>query len=35
MWKAEQQKWWYEEAKGHTDSTAVQCRDCRKNKNNL
>ena len=29
LWKAEQQKWWYEEAKGHIDSTAIRCRDCR------
>ena len=29
IWKAESQKWWYEEAKGHTDSTAVRCRPCR------
>jgi hypothetical protein len=30
VWTAEQQKWWYEVAKGHLDSTAVRCRKCRK-----
>jgi len=30
IWTAEQQKWWYEVAKGHIDSTAVRCRACRK-----
>lgn len=30
VWTAEQQKWWYEVAKGHIDSTAVRCRTCRK-----
>ena len=30
VWSAEQQKWWYETAKGHIDSTAVRCRDCRR-----
>ena len=25
-----QQKWWYETAKGHIDSTAIRCRRCRK-----
>lgn len=29
VWSAEQQKWWYEVAKGHIDSTAVRCRECR------
>jgi hypothetical protein len=29
LWTAEQQKWWYEEAKGHIDSCAVRCRACR------
>jgi len=28
-WTAEQQKWWYEEAKGHIHSRAVHCKDCR------
>ena len=30
VWRADQQKWWYEVAKGHIDSKAVKCRDCRK-----
>ncbi len=30
VWTALQQKWWYEVAKGHIDSTAVRCRPCRK-----
>lgn len=30
IWTAKQQKWWYEIAKGHIDSTAVRCRPCRK-----
>lgn len=30
VWKAKQQKWWYEVAKGHIDSRAVQCLVCRK-----
>ena len=29
IWKAESQKWYYEEAKGHTDALAVECHDCR------
>jgi len=29
VWTAEQQKWWYEVAKGHIDSLAVRCRQCR------
>jgi len=29
LWTAKQQKWWYEVAKGHIDSTAVRCRKCR------
>jgi hypothetical protein len=29
IWTAEQQKWWYEVAKGHIDSTAVRCHECR------
>lgn len=29
LWTAKQQKWWYEVAKGHIDSTAVKCRKCR------
>src|SRR5690242_7707819 len=30
VWRATQQKWWYEIAKGNTDSTAVRCRPCRR-----
>ena len=30
IWKARSQKWYYEEAKGHIDATAVECHDCRK-----
>jgi len=29
VWTAKQQKWWYETAKGHIDSTAVHCKNCR------
>ncbi len=29
VWTAEQQKWWYEIAKGSLYSVAVRCRDCR------
>jgi hypothetical protein len=29
VWTAKQQKWWYEVAHGHIDSTAVRCRACR------
>lgn len=29
IWTAEQQKWWYEGAKGYAYSTAVRCRACR------
>jgi len=29
VWTAEQQKWWYEIAKGHIHSQAVHCRACR------
>jgi len=29
VWTAEQQKWWYEVAKGTLYSTAIRCRDCR------
>jgi hypothetical protein len=28
IWKAADQKWYYEEAKGHTDATAVRCHAC-------
>lgn len=30
IWKARDQKWYYEEAKGHIDAVAVECHDCRK-----
>lgn len=29
IWKAKDQKRYYEEAKGHIDARAVQCHDCR------
>ena len=29
VWKARQQKWYYEVAKGSLCATAVRCRDCR------
>ncbi|REJ79515.1 MAG: hypothetical protein DWQ47_16355 [Acidobacteria bacterium] len=29
IWKAADQKWYYEEAKGHIDAIAVECHDCR------
>jgi hypothetical protein len=29
IWKAADQKWYYEEAKGHIDAAAVRCYDCR------
>jgi hypothetical protein len=30
IWKARDQKWYYEEAKGHIDAVAVECHICRK-----
>jgi predicted RNA-binding Zn-ribbon protein involved in translation (DUF1610 family) len=30
IWRAADQKWYYEEANGHVDATAVRCHDCRK-----
>ncbi|MDA0832338.1 MAG: zinc-ribbon domain containing protein [Planctomycetota bacterium] len=30
VWTAEQQKWWYETAKGYIFSNAIHCHDCRK-----
>ena len=33
IWKARDQKWYYEEAKGHIDARAVECHDCRTAKN--
>ena len=32
IWKARDQKWYYEEAKGHIDAKAVECHECRKKK---
>src|SRR5947209_7593740 len=29
VWTAEQQKWWYEVAKGSIYSGAIRCRECR------
>ena len=29
IWRAVDQKWYYEEAKGHIDARAVECHDCR------
>lgn len=29
IWKAADQKWYYEEAKAHMDATAVRCHACR------
>ena len=30
LWRARDQKWFYEEARGHIDAVAVRCHDCRK-----
>lgn len=32
IWKAHDQKWYYEEAKGHIDAIAVECHECRRAK---
>ena len=32
IWRAADQKWYYEEAKGHIDARAVECHDCRTKK---
>jgi len=32
IWQAVDQKWYYEEAKGHIDARAVECHDCRRKK---
>ncbi|MCP4875957.1 MAG: hypothetical protein GY896_10865 [Gammaproteobacteria bacterium] len=32
IWKAEDQNWYYEDAKGHIDAIAVKCHACRKQK---
>lgn len=29
IWKARDQKWYYEEEKGHIDAVAVECHGCR------
>ena len=29
LWTAKQQKWWYEEANGEIETTAIRCRECR------
>ena len=29
IWRAADQQWYYEEAKGHIDARAVRCHDCR------
>lgn len=29
VWRASQQKWWYEVARGDVESTAIRCRACR------
>jgi hypothetical protein len=30
IWRAKDQQWYYEEAKGHIDATATRCHACRK-----
>ncbi len=35
IWKARNQKWYYEDAKGHTDAKAVECHACRKQNKNV
>ncbi len=32
IWRAVDQKWYYEEAKGHIDAKAVECHECRASK---
>lgn len=32
IWKAHDQKWYFEEAKGHIDARAVECHSCRRTK---
>ena len=34
IWRARDQKWYYEEAKGHIDATAVRCHACRTRRKN-
>lgn len=33
IWRARDQKWYYEETKGHIDAMAVECHDCRAARN--
>ena len=33
IWKAADQKWYYEDAKGHIDAKAVECHACRTTRN--
>jgi hypothetical protein len=33
IWRAADQKWYFEEAKGHIDAQAVECHACRTDKN--
>lgn len=30
IWRATQQQWWYEVAKGYVETTAIRCRACRR-----
>jgi hypothetical protein len=32
IWRARDQKWYYEEARGHIDAVAVECHACRRKK---
>ena len=32
IWRSADQKWYFEEAKGHIDARAIECHDCRKKK---
>ncbi len=32
IWRARDQQWYYEEAKGHIDAAAVECHSCRRAK---
>lgn len=32
IWRSADQKWYYEQAKGHIDARAVECHDCRTKK---
>ena len=35
VWKARDQKWYYEKAKWHIDAKAVECHDCRTEKKSM